>query len=88
MTVSEFMSQLDGVKVARYDEDREVLFCWWGGHGVHGYIQDYEDCGGGLQEVIYYNTGNFGDRDATEKQIQESITDHMAMDEEEFWSFC
>ena len=76
---------LDGVKVARWDADHEVLFLWWGGHGVHGW-QPQET--GQWAEVLYWNTGDFGESDATEKEVQHSITEHTQLPEEEFWSFC
>ena len=81
---SEFMQVLDGVKVVRYDGERDMLFGWWGGHGIHGYTSAE---GGEWQEVMYWQTGG-GDLNATESEVQHSITDHLAMDAEEFWSFC
>jgi hypothetical protein len=85
MQATEFMAMLDGAKVVRFDVAQGDLFVWSGGHGVHGYMPQE---GGEWSEVLFFNCGDFGQNDASERDVMHSITGHMQMDEEEFWSFC
>jgi len=84
ISVQEWMSNMDGAKVVRYDENHEVLLVWSGGHGIHGYEPTHD---GGWNEVVYWMTGG-GERDAEERDVQVSITEHIAMPDEDYWSFC
>ena len=87
MTAAEFMAALDGAKVVRYDENRQVLFAWFGGTGIHGYVPSAAG-GNHWAEVLYWMTDSGSERDARESDIQHSITGHIAMSEEDFWSFA
>ncbi len=68
MTLGE---QLDGVKLVRYDEESELTFAWFGGHGVH----IYESTG---QEVDFFNTGDVAQNDVPEAEIIEAIKEKQA----------
>ena len=63
MTLGE---QLDGAKLVRYDEETELTFSWFGGHGVHV----YDESG---QEVDFFSVGDFAENDVPEAEIIEAI---------------
>jgi len=86
MTAYEMCQHLDGARIVRYDIDRCVLFVWRGGHGINGYMPDPD---GSWREVLYWNCGDYGQRDADPADVRRSMRWHMEeMDEEEYWSFC
>jgi hypothetical protein len=59
------MAQLDGARLVKYDGAGFVL-AWFGGHGVHAYD-------GAGTEVDYWNTGDFGENDASFSGAEESM---------------
>jgi len=83
LTPNEMMGVLDGARIVKHDPDHDVLFIWHGGHGVSGFICDEN---GEWVEAVYYNTGDFGQRDASEEDVISSIEERIShLDDPEFW---
>jgi len=81
LTPEEFMATLDGALLALHDSKHGVLFVWYGGHGVHGYMPSEAE----WKEVIFYNTGDFAKENAAMSDVIQSIEERMQQDDEEFW---
>ncbi|MDP9438670.1 MAG: hypothetical protein M3P49_07990 [Actinomycetota bacterium] len=64
------MRQLDRARYVRFDEGREAVLAWFGGHGCHAYDRD------GL-EFAYWNLGTFADDSANFEEVAENFEQHI-----------
>lgn len=69
--------QLDGAQLVRHDEELELTFAWFGGHGVHVY-RDNGD------EVEFFSIGDFAQDTVTPDEaiaaMKDKITEYREMD--------
>ncbi len=73
-------SELSGAKIIKYDDQTDITYAWFGGHGVHGYNSE------GV-EVDFYNTGDFSQDNADPAIIESSIEEHIqGMREEDHYA--
>ena len=79
LTAQDFAETLDGALLVLHDRNTGVLFCWFGGTGINGYLPD---CEGNWSEVIYYNmAGVHPDREDALRSIEE----HMQLEGDDYW---
>jgi len=64
------MAELDGARLVKYDPDCDLLYAWFGGHGVHV----YDESGA---EVDYWTCGDFALSDASERDVLDSMLDRL-----------
>jgi len=64
------MAELDGARLVKYDADCDLLYAWFGGHGVHV----YDESG---TEVDYWTCGDFSQNSASETDVLDSMLDRL-----------
>lgn len=71
VSLGDVYERLDGAKVVVYDEERNCLLYWCGGHGIH--VLDGEQG----REVAFWNTGDFAQDSITPEEAEASIREHI-----------
>jgi hypothetical protein len=64
--IGHLKDELTGAKVIEYDEDDDLVFAWFGGHGIHAYNPRGD-------EVNLWNVGDFAKDDATYPEVHRGI---------------
>jgi hypothetical protein len=64
------MAELDDARLVKFDPDEDLLFAWFGGHGVHV----YDETG---TEVDYWTCGDFSQNSASEADVLASMLNRL-----------
>ena len=64
------MRELDKARIVRFDEGRELLYAWFGGHGVHAYNVEGD-------EVDFWNVGDWSKNNASAEDVIESMEERI-----------
>ncbi len=68
--MTELMRQLDRARYVRFDQDREAVLAWFGGHGCHAYDRDG-------REFAHWNLGDFAEDSADFEEVAENFEEHI-----------
>lgn len=64
--IGRLKEELQGAKIVSYDEVTNIVFAWFGGHGIHAYEPDGK-------EMNVWSVGDFKDTDATRQEVHRGI---------------
>ena len=64
--IGSLKDELKGAKVVEYDEDNNIIFAWFGGHGIYVYAPNGE-------ALDILNAGSFRKADATHAEVHKAI---------------